>query len=227
MPLVGSGFMIMWHDIASEAEADYHLWHTREHMPERLALPGFLRGRRGVGWKLEYQRYFTLYEGDSLEAFISPEYLRSLNEPTAWTSRMAPHFRNFLRVACATLASAGPGVGGAVATFRGRLPPAMTEANFAAVVDRLIAGIMALSPVTGVHCAGARPRYSEVRTRETDLRPRTNESAFDIVVVVEGVGLTELARVAADITQLVRGTGLLDIVSQAYDMAFLLGRGAE
>jgi hypothetical protein len=227
MPLAGSGFMIMWHDIASEAEADYHLWHTREHMPERLGLPGFLRGRRGVDWKLDYQRYFTLYEGESLEAFVSPEYLRSLNEPTAWTSRMAPHFRNFLRVACATLASAGRGVGGAVATFRGKLPPTLTEDKFVVGIERLIADIMELPAVTGAHCAGARPRYSSMRTRETELRPLMNERPFDIVIVVEGVGLTELARTAPDITRLVWKAGLLDIIAQTYDMAFLLGRGAE
>lgn len=226
MPLAGSGFMIMWHDIAAEAEGDYHRWHTREHMPERLSLPGFLRGRRGVDWELEYQRYVTLYEAETLEAFISPEYLRSLNEPTPWTSRMAPHFRSFLRVACATLSSVGAGVGGAIATFRAKLPRSMTEADFTSAIDRLNPSIMDLAAVTAVHCAGARPRYSDVHTREKELRPQMSESPFDVVVVVEGVGLMELQHSVADVTRIVREAGLQGIVAQAYDMAFLLGRNA-
>ena len=50
----------MWHDIAAEGEPEYNLWHTREHMPERLGIPGFDVGRRYVGLepRTEY-RYFT------------------------------------------------------------------------------------------------------------------------------------------------------------------------
>ncbi len=62
MPLTGSAFVIMWHDITPEADSEYNLWHTREHMPERIALPGFLRSRRGVNRGLDRQHYFTLYE---------------------------------------------------------------------------------------------------------------------------------------------------------------------
>jgi len=224
MALLGSAFMIMWHDIAADAEHDYHLWHTREHMPERLALPGFLRGRRGVNWSLDYQRYFTLYEGQTLETFTSPEYMRSLNMPTVWTSRMAPSFRNFLRMACETLADAGAGVGGAVATLRAKLPPSSTETDFLAGVEQLNSQLMAISAVTAAHCAGARPQYSDMRTRETDLRPQMNERPFDIVVIVEGIGLIELTREFRTLMQVAGQAGLLDVVGRVYDTAFLLAR---
>ena len=42
MPLRGSAFLAIWHDIEAHGELEYDDWHTREHMPERVA-PGALR----------------------------------------------------------------------------------------------------------------------------------------------------------------------------------------
>ena len=46
MPLLGQGVAAIWHDIDAANEADYHHWHCHEHIPERVSVPGFLRGRR-------------------------------------------------------------------------------------------------------------------------------------------------------------------------------------
>jgi hypothetical protein len=118
MPIKGNAFVAIWHDIRSEAEPEYNRWHTREHMPERLSIPGFVRGRRGVDWSRERHRYWTLYEGPDLGVFGSPAYLERLNNPTPWTRRIQPAFYNFIRCGCEVLASRGEGVGGAMATFR-------------------------------------------------------------------------------------------------------------
>lgn len=48
MGLLGSGALAIWNGIAPEAEREFDRWHTYEHIPERMALPGFLRGRRYV-----------------------------------------------------------------------------------------------------------------------------------------------------------------------------------
>jgi hypothetical protein len=40
MTLQGTAFLAIWHDIAAEGEPEYNLWHTREHMPERVGIPG-------------------------------------------------------------------------------------------------------------------------------------------------------------------------------------------
>jgi hypothetical protein len=74
MALKGRAFLAIWHDIAEESEAEYSIWHTRQHMPERLGVPGFLVGRRAVDWTLDHQRWFTLYETATLEVLSSPEY---------------------------------------------------------------------------------------------------------------------------------------------------------
>ena len=49
MALLGEGVAAIWHDIAPEGEDDYHHWHCHEHVPERVSIPGFLRGRRYAG----------------------------------------------------------------------------------------------------------------------------------------------------------------------------------
>jgi hypothetical protein len=98
----------------------------------------------------------------------------------------------------------------------------MSEADFVPRLDRLTSHTMALPAVTAVHCAGARPRYSDVRTRETELRPRMDQAPFDIVAVVEGVGLMELTRAAADLDRISRDAGLVDTVVQVYYVADVL-----
>src|SRR4051812_9744541 len=88
MALRGRAFLAIWHDIASAAEAEYNVWHTRQHMPERLGIPGFLVGRRYVDWNLKDQRYFTLYETVKLETLSSDDYRARLNNPSPWSMRV-------------------------------------------------------------------------------------------------------------------------------------------
>jgi hypothetical protein len=49
MALHSDAAMIMFYDVASGAEDDHDDWHTHEHMPERVSIPGFLRGSRWTG----------------------------------------------------------------------------------------------------------------------------------------------------------------------------------
>ena len=46
MGLLGSAVLAIWNDIAPGGDAEFNHWHTREHVPERVGVPGFLRGRR-------------------------------------------------------------------------------------------------------------------------------------------------------------------------------------
>jgi hypothetical protein len=224
-PLVGTAFMIMWHDIAPEADAEYNLWHTREHMPERIALPGFLRARRGVNHALPRQRYFTMYEGEALSTFLSEGYARSLNFPTAWTTRVAPHFRNFLRMSCAISETRGRGVGGALMTLRLSLNPGAREEDALTAAPAVLDALMDLDSVSGAHVGVARPGFSEQATKETALRPQMAETPFDLVLIVEGIGLAPLERDAARIAGICAALPAGGTVMQSYDMAYMLTRG--
>ena len=41
-----TGLMAFWSDIDDDYVLRYQEWHNCEHVPERVAIPGFLRGRR-------------------------------------------------------------------------------------------------------------------------------------------------------------------------------------
>ena len=225
MPFLGKAFLGMWHDIEPGKEAEYQLWHTREHMPERLALPGFLRGRRGVGPDLARQRYLTIYEGETLQVFRSAEYLDRLNRPTPWSARMAGHFRNFLRVSCETVSTAGAGVGGAMATVRADFAAGLEEAEFVSQAAGLAERLMALGAVCGVHVGVARAGYADARTTESDLRPDMAEPSFDAAILVEGTGVDELQALCGPIGELAGRAGVVGARIDVYGLAYLLGRG--
>lgn len=222
MPLLGSAFVIMWHDIAPHSDAAYNLWHTQEHMPERIALPGFLRSRRGLNRALDRQVYFTLYECDDLGSTVSPDYQRSLNFPTEWTQRIAPHFRNFKRMSCETVFSRSRGVGGSIATFRADLPAGTDSPGALDSLAPAMEEIAGLPGVTGMHIGVPRPNFTNGETTEVQIRPPMTEPDFSVVIVVEGIGLAEIAAEQQGIETILARAGLTDIVAQSYDMAYML-----
>ncbi len=225
MPLKGRAFMAIWHDIESSDEAEYSDWHTRQHMPERLGVPGFLVGRRAVDWSLQHQRWFTLYETRTLEVLGSDDYRARLNNPTHWSNRTQPAFRNLARSACILSASTGRGIGGAMATIRLDMSEdALT--GFEAAADILAHKIVCLKGICAAHLGVAAPQITRVKTRESELRAATGEDVFDAVVLVDGVGRRELKAALAEIDNLLDAA--LSITSRragVYDLAYLLTAG--
>jgi len=222
MPLKGRAFMAIWHDIEASGEAEYSDWHTRQHMPERLGVPGFLAGRRGVDWGLSHQRWFTLYETRTLEVLSSDAYRARLNNPTPWSNRTQPNFRNFARSACILSASTGRGFGGAMATIRLNMREDEL-ATFEAAADRVAHRIALLDGVCGAHLGVAAPQTTRINTRETELRASTGEDVFDAVVLVDGVGRRELTRMLPEVQELL-DAALTTTSHQVgiYDLAYLL-----
>ena len=117
MPLLGSAAMLLSFDIVPEAVAEHDRWHTHEHLPERLSIPGFLRGTRWVATEGE-PRYMVVYEVAQLDTLSSEAYLARLNNPTPWTTRVMPHYRGMRRGLCTVLGSMGYGQGHAAALLR-------------------------------------------------------------------------------------------------------------
>ena len=111
-------FLALWNDFAAGREAEYDAWHTQEHVPERVAAPGFRGGRRYVDAAHPAHRWFTLYEVEDLSAFETPHYRDLLANPTPASAAMRPDFRHFLRAACRDVAWAGHGMGAGLAGLR-------------------------------------------------------------------------------------------------------------
>lgn len=106
MALLGTAALAMWWDIAPEHRAEFEDWHTHEHFPERMAIPGFRRGSRWADAD-GGEGFFVLYELEAYETLVSPGYLASLNAPSQWSTKMMPHHRNMVRSQCRVLDSHG------------------------------------------------------------------------------------------------------------------------
>ncbi len=116
MALMGKAVLAIWNDVAPGGEAEFNHWHTKEHVPARVGIPGFLRGRRYEALSGS-PRYFTLYETESVETLGSAAYLKRLDNPTPWTRRALPLFRHTKRTACRIIESLGAGIGGTLGTL--------------------------------------------------------------------------------------------------------------
>jgi len=106
MALLGRAAMLLWYDIIPEQIAEHDDWHTRQHFPERVGIPGFIRAQRWVS-RSPGSRYFVVYEVSDVDVLSSAAYLERLNNPTPWTRKMMPHYRGMTRGLCSVMKSAG------------------------------------------------------------------------------------------------------------------------
>jgi hypothetical protein len=185
MSLAGRGAVAIWHDIAPEGRGAFYAWHGREHMPERVAIPGFLRGRRYVAIA-GAPEYFNLYETATTDVLAGRGYLERLNHPTPWTVETVKHFRGVARSLCEVAHSRGEGEGGLVATFRYDVDAARAAAHRARMRDA-IDGLVETDGIAGAHLLVADAAASAIETAEKRARASGTEIPRWIVLV-EGWG---------------------------------------
>jgi hypothetical protein len=106
------GVLLIVNDVDEDAEDELNRWYQEEHLPNRLAIPGFRRARRYRA--IDGQpAYVAFYECDSVDVLTSRDYRDKVANPTPSTRRILPRFRNVLRSACRQTLSIGRGIGGA------------------------------------------------------------------------------------------------------------------
>lgn len=169
MALAGRGAILIWNDIASEGRDDFYDWHMREHIPERIDVPGFHRGSRLIATSRDTMpEFLTLYEISDPSIATSAPYLARLNAPTDWTKRATAHFRNTARALTDVVLDEGQGSGGMMATIRfedterGREAFARVRAIRSALVDTA-----KLPRICGVQLCTTNNAASAVRTAES------------------------------------------------------------
>jgi len=80
-------------------EEEFNAWYDEEHLPERLAIPGFRSARRWVAGRT----YLATYELDSPEVLSSAPYLARYRNQTPWSRRCLGKCVTFKRWACEQL----------------------------------------------------------------------------------------------------------------------------
>jgi hypothetical protein len=198
MSLAGLGVVAIWHDIAPEARDDFYEWHNREHMPERVGIPGFRRGRRFIAID-GTPEYFNLYEADSAEVLGGLDYLNRLNAPTPWTARVIPHFRNVARSVCRVAFTNGVGSGGVMLTMRFGIDAVRHEGTVEALRRRILPPVVYRKGVTGVHLCLADAAVSGLVTAERKARGNDPTAVPSWVLLIEGISQADVTGAAEDI----------------------------
>lgn len=174
------GLLAIWNDIVPGHEDDFRRWHTTEHMPERMSVPGFRRGRRLFSPEA-VPRWLTLYDLDNPHVLRSPDYLARLNAPSEWTKRVLPTFVATERMGCRIISRIGQSRGGTVATIRSA---PVAEAELTRQLGEIFGASGAIAGSAAV--ISATPKITEERA----LR-RGDRDPADAVLLLELLGMPE------------------------------------
>jgi hypothetical protein len=189
-------------------------------MPERVGIPGFLRGRRYIALHGNPE-FMTLYEADSLEVLTGPDYLARLNNPTPWTLRVVPQLYGNVRSLCRVALSLGAGQGGLMMSWRYDVAPGKESTHRALVEARL--RLLAERPqIVGAHLCLGDQAASSVQTAEKKTRP-TKALTPNWAVMVEGGGERDaLENACSELlpTAMLVDAGAIDLASGLYQLQF-------
>jgi len=111
-----TGILAIYNDVEAGIENQFNQWYNRQHVLERVAIEGFISGRRYRAIDASH-RYFAWYETESTDVLLSAAYLQRLEDPTRWTREIMPHFRNMVRTVMHRSCRLGEGSGSVVASL--------------------------------------------------------------------------------------------------------------
>jgi hypothetical protein len=134
MAATSPGLLLAITDIPAEIEAEFNEWYDTEHVPERLAVPGFRAAQRyrAIEGAPAYQ---ALYDLDSPAVLDTPAYLKLRENQNERTRRITSQFQNLHRGVYTQIYpegdAAGPAPAGATAVLLvGLTPPPGHEEEF-------------------------------------------------------------------------------------------------
>jgi hypothetical protein len=196
---MANGILAVWSDIESSAEADYNAWYDREHMFERLEVPGFHRAYHYIT-VVGSPRYFTYFVTDNPATMASPAYLAQANHPSPWTRRVLPHFRNTNRTVCHVQRRLGRGYGAVSLTVRlsamnGR------EENLATWLGEIQLPALLQKPgLIGAQLWRADRGATSLPVEDRTLRPEPDQIA-EWVIFVEGTRIEHIQAAAEHLSE--------------------------
>ena len=196
--LAGSGAITIWQDALAEARAEFFRWHNLEHIPERVGIAGFLRGRRYAALQ-GAPEFFTLYETANPQVHTGADYLARLNQPTELTRRVAPKMVNNVRALCRVEWSRGHGIGGLMATLRFDADEAQAARLAALLTGERLPQLMDRPGVVAAHLCRADEAASSVKTEEKKSRPVAAQVPGWVVLVEGGADRAVLDRAVGDL----------------------------
>ena len=130
--------LLVWSDIDPDHEADFNQWYDREHMEERVRIPGFTGARRYRAVSGSARRYLALYRASSLADFTSDAYRKAFTKQTQWSITNFGRMSNTRRRVMQVPQEGGFGWGGALVLIE-LVPNAMDTDAVSTVLGKLMA----------------------------------------------------------------------------------------
>ena len=195
MGLLGNAVLVNWGGVLPDKETNYNEWHSKEHMPERISLPGFLRGYRAVGidgTEINH-KYFMMYEAEKKEIFVSKEYLERLNNPTKWTKEILSSYLSPSRTICSVISTKSIGLGGFILTIR-FLEKNIQNQHHVERLKLLTREVTEFQGITGMHVLLGDNSYGQMNTEEKKHRSSQgkNDQIISQALIIEGLNLISL-----------------------------------
>ncbi|AOI63374.1 hypothetical protein WS51_07285 [Burkholderia territorii] len=183
------GQLCVWTDIDPAHEADFNAWYDREHMQERVAIPGFTHARRFRATDGGPRKYLALYVTHTLDVFRGDAYRRAFTQQTAWSLANFERMTGTQRRVGELTIEAGDGEGTHLALFV--LPPERID------VPHLRERFDAVLSEAGIHAARLFRTVPELSAPiGADAGAR---AAADALVLIEGSDAAATRRVATTI----------------------------
>jgi hypothetical protein len=108
---MGLGTLMILSNVAAQDEVEFNRWYDREHMRERVAIPGFLSARRYISTRNCPWKYLAIYDTEDSKTFRSPAYSQALANQSSWSKAVLGKFRDPQRCVAERTLSIGCGSG--------------------------------------------------------------------------------------------------------------------
>ena len=194
MPLLGKGMLLTLTDVSARDERDYNEWYNREHIDDRVNLPGFHRGRRYAAVS-GTPKYLAVYECDTVAILGTQNYLQTLDHQTPWSQRVMARFTYFTRLTLRIQVDQTHGAGATLATVRfvpdPRRRKALVEWLSTQALPKLIARPNVLGAAAGEN--DLEMAHAPLQDKSMD-HPRADESEW--VVLIEGADVAAVGTAA-------------------------------
>lgn len=198
MALLGKAAVVIWADLDAAMLGQHDAWHSTEHLPERMAVPGFLRGRRCTAVDPGTPPRFVLYELADIGVSTSAPYLERLNNPTHWSKRVMANCR-LSRTLCRVAASYGDGIGAGLLTVRFAPRPGAEQSLHAWLVDEALPALARHEGVVGAHLLRKDAGAVKPVTNEERLRRGGADASADWILLVEAFDAKRAVQAGAPI----------------------------
>lgn len=187
MRLFGKGLLLTFTEVPEKDDADFNEWYNREHLDERIDLPGFRRARRYKAIDAGI-RYLSTYEALEADAIASPTYLEVLRNQTDWSRTVMGKFNKWHRMTCHVVADETHGMGAYLALVRLFPDPANAESLTTWLATDALPAIARSPGVVGASAAVVDRQIDDRLARGLGQKPSTVEFS-EWAILVEGTDL--------------------------------------